>query len=100
MPKELTDENQRWDAFRMVLSRVRDQLRDMLTIGDCGTVCGEEVNIVPHVTAIFREYANSILKVRSMPMAHALCSLFYACRAVLGMDADEKAPTSGCCRAR
>lgn len=64
MPKELTDENQRWDAFRMVLSRVRDQLRDMLTIGDCGTVCGEGVNIVPHVTDIYREYANDILEVR------------------------------------
>lgn len=65
MPKTFTDDNQRWDAFREVLSRVRDELKDTLSVGAGGKLCGEDVHVVPHVTKIYREYADGILKVRS-----------------------------------
>lgn len=65
MPKTFTDDNQRWDAFREVLSRVRDELKDTLSVGAGGKLCGKDVHVVPHVTKIYREYADGILKVRS-----------------------------------
>ena len=63
MPRSFTEDNQRWDAFREVISHVRDELKDMLSAGNDGTACGEDLHVVPHVTKIYREYADGILKV-------------------------------------
>lgn len=63
MPRTFEDDNQRWDAFREVLSRVRDELKDTLSFGNDGKVCGEDLHVVPHVTNIYRAYADGISKV-------------------------------------
>ena len=62
MPRSFADENQRWDAFRQVISNVRDELKDILSVGNDGTVLGEDLHVVPRVAKIYREYANGILK--------------------------------------
>ena len=36
MPRSFADENQRWDAFRQVISNVRDELKDILSVGNDG----------------------------------------------------------------
>lgn len=63
MPKTFADDNQRWDVFREVLTDVRDKLKDMLLIGSDGMAGGEDLHVVPHVTDIYRTYANGIRKV-------------------------------------
>lgn len=63
MPRAFADDNERWIAFREVLSHVRDELKDLLSIGNDGKVSGEDLHIVPHVTNIYRAYANGILEV-------------------------------------
>ena len=62
MPRSFADENQRWDAFREVISNVRDELKDILSVGNDGTVFGEDLHVVPHVAEIYREYADGIQK--------------------------------------
>ena len=63
MPRSFTEDNQRWDAFREVISNVRDELKDMLSVRNDGTACGGDLTPVSHVTKIYHEYADGILKV-------------------------------------
>ena len=63
MPRSFTEDNQRWDAFREVISNVRDELKDMVSVGNDKAERGEDLHVVSHVTKIYREYADGILKV-------------------------------------
>ena len=63
MPRPFTEDNQRRDAFSEVISNVRDELKDMLSVGNDGTACGEDLHVVPHVAKIYRDYADGIRKV-------------------------------------
>lgn len=64
MPRTLLDDNERRDAYREVLSCVRDGLKDLLTIGNGGAAGGDDLHVVPHVTGIYRAYMDGILEVR------------------------------------
>ena len=63
MPRSFTEDNQRWDAFREVISNVRDELKDIVSVGNDKAERGEDLQVVAHVTKIYREYADGILKV-------------------------------------
>ena len=80
MPRTLADDNERSDAFREVLSQVRDDLKDMLSVGNDGSVCGgEDLHIVPHVTGIYRKYADGIMEVCPLLRLSVGCLLIIAC---------------------
>ena len=72
MPKLFADDNQRWNAFREVLSDVRDGLKDMISLGSDGTGCGEDLAVVPKVTDVYRKYAGGILEVNTHRAQDAL----------------------------
>lgn len=66
MPPALADDNKRRNAFLVVMSRVTEQLKGLLTNGSNEPVCGEgktKMNIVPDVTAMYRAYAAGIMQV-------------------------------------
>lgn len=61
MPSALTSDNETWEAYRAVISQVEVELKEVLVSGsDIATM-----NIVPDVTAMYREFADDIRKVRS-----------------------------------
>lgn len=61
MPSALTTDNEVWEAYRTVISQVEVELKEVLVSGsDVATM-----NIVPDVTAMYREFAEDIRKVRS-----------------------------------
>lgn len=60
MPSALTSDNETWEAYRTVISQVEVELKEVLVSGsDIATM-----NIVPDVTAMYREFAEDIRKVR------------------------------------
>lgn len=61
MPSALTSDNEVWEAYRTVISQVEVELKEVLVSGsDIATM-----NIVPDVTAMYREFAEDIRKVCS-----------------------------------
>lgn len=64
MPETFTNDSQRSEAFRNVVSQVRDQLKDLLTIGNDEKITADEVlNVVPQVTTVYRAYSTDALQV-------------------------------------
>lgn len=83
MPIIFADDNQRWDAFREVLSSVRDKLKDFISIGNDETVRGEDLHVVSHVTDIYRRYANGILEVSTIcSVLQCISGRTYRCRII------------------
>eukprot|EP00904_Undaria_pinnatifida_P011722 jgi/Undpi1/7680/HiC_scaffold_23.g10153.m1 len=63
MPETFTNDSQRSEAFRNVVSQVRDQLKDLLTIGNDEKITADEVlNVVPQVTTVYRAYSTDALQ--------------------------------------
>lgn len=61
MPSALASDNEIWEAYRTVISKVEVELKEVLVSGsDIATM-----NVVPDVTAMYREFAEDIRKVRS-----------------------------------
>lgn len=59
-------ETQRRDTFTSVISEIRDDYKDMILTGKDKAICCEGVdalNIVPHVTSMYKNYAANIRKV-------------------------------------
>lgn len=66
MPKVFESDNEMWEAFRKVVSAIREELKDLLTSGSDRSITGQDpasVNIIPHVTGMYREYAAGIREV-------------------------------------
>lgn len=65
MPKVYADGNELWEAFRKVVSAIRDDLKDLLTGGSDRAITGQDasMNIVPTVTGMYKIYAAKILQV-------------------------------------
>ena len=65
MPPTLTSNNELWDAYRKRVSQVMEWLKGMLAMRADRTICGNDpaLNIIPHVDAMYHEYAKDILEV-------------------------------------
>lgn len=65
MPPSLTTNNELWDAYRKKISQVIEWLKNMLAMRGNRAVCGNDptMNIIPHVDAMYQEYATEILEV-------------------------------------
>lgn len=65
MPKVYQNDNELWEAFRKVVSAIRDELKDLLTGGSDQAITGQDssMNIVPTVTGMYKTYAAKILQV-------------------------------------
>lgn len=60
MPSSPTSDNEIWEAYRTVISQVEVDLKAVLASGsDIATM-----NVVPDVTAMYREFAEDIRKVQ------------------------------------
>lgn len=59
MPSALTSDNEIWEAYRAVISQVELELKEVLVSGSSIST----MNIVPDVTAMYREFAEDIRKV-------------------------------------
>lgn len=72
MPKVLSNDSELWEAFYKASSEIGKELRDMLMGGSDSVITGEDetsVNIIPHVTGMYEEYAKEICEV----ILHRLC---------------------------
>lgn len=98
MPKVYASDNELWEAYRKVISAIREELKDLLMGGSDRAIIGEDSssNIIPHVTGMYKAYAAGICKVSHhhyrvrnahwawsinyVPVAHALgimvCALY------------------------
>lgn len=68
MPPALADDNKRRNAFLVIISRLTEQLKGLLTNGSDEPVCVDgstKMNIVPDVTAMYRAFAADIMQVGS-----------------------------------
>lgn len=65
MPTVYQNDNELWEAFRKVISSIRDELKDLLTGGSDRAITGEDssMSIVPTVTGMYKTYAAKILQV-------------------------------------
>lgn len=65
MPKALTTSAEQWNAFRSIISAIREELHDLVrSVGDRAiTGDGESVLITPRVTKMYRDYAAGIQEV-------------------------------------
>lgn len=65
MPKVYTNDNELWEAYRKVVSAIREELKDLLTGGSDRAITGQDpsMNVVPHVTRMYKTYAANISKV-------------------------------------
>ena len=69
MPKVCTTDNELWEAYRKVISAIREELKDLLTGGSDGATTGNDPltsNIIPHVTGMYKAYASRIREVGSL----------------------------------
>eukprot|EP00904_Undaria_pinnatifida_P003117 jgi/Undpi1/12806/HiC_scaffold_7.g02473.m1 len=65
MPPALADDNKRRNAFLVIISRITEQLKGLLTNGSDEPVCVDgstKMNIVPDVTAMYRAFAADIMQ--------------------------------------
>eukprot|EP00752_Nemacystus_decipiens_P018763 g16823.t1 len=66
MPKVYTTVNELWEAYRKIISAIREELKDLLTGGSDGAITGQDPassNIIPHVTGMYKAYSAGIIKV-------------------------------------
>ena len=66
MPKVYETENELWEAYRKIISAIREELKDLLTGGSDGAITGKDPsssNIIPHVTGMYKAYSAGIRKV-------------------------------------
>lgn len=67
MPKVLSNDSELWEAFHKVTSAIREELMEMLMGGSDSVITGKDktsINIIPHVTGMYEEYATEISEVR------------------------------------
>eukprot|EP00752_Nemacystus_decipiens_P018767 g16826.t1 len=65
MPKVYTTVNELWEAYRKIISAIREELKDLLTGGSDGAIIGQDPassNIIPHVTGMYKAYSAGIMK--------------------------------------
>lgn len=62
MPKVFSNDNELWEEFRKVVSTIREELKDLLTFGSNRAITGqdESMDIIPHVTGMYKAYATGI----------------------------------------
>lgn len=66
MPKVLANSKEQWEAFRFVISAIREELNDRVRSISDGSITGEDgasMSITPHVTGMYKDYATGIREV-------------------------------------
>lgn len=81
MPKVFETGNEMWEAFRKIVSAIREELKDLLTGGSDGAITGKDPsssNIIPHVTGMYKAYSAGI---RDVSGRRIMFPYIYALRA-------------------
>lgn len=66
MPKVLANYKEQWEAFRNVVSAIREELNDRVRSVSNGAITGEDeasMSITPHVTGMYKAFASGIREV-------------------------------------
>lgn len=79
MPKVYDTDNELWEAYRTIISAIREKLKDLLTGGNDRAITGKDssLGIIPHVTGMYKAYAAGIREVsRHQHRVRNHCAVF------------------------